>query len=113
MDLLGYCDPLCSRAGRPLSFHVSSRRGAPFRAEIVRLRQTDRSPEAPPFLTEPVPSELDGRQFAGRAQEIPTGAYVRVPHSPRNEYIHPAVDLAVSSEPAKSASQRCNAQKLR
>ena len=83
MDLLGYCDPLCSRAGRPLSFHVSSRRGAPFRAEIVRLRQTDRSPEAPPFLTEPVPSELNGRQFAGRAQEIPTGSYVRVPHSPR------------------------------
>ena len=84
MELLGYCDPLCSRAGlRPLSFHVSSRHGAPFRAEIVRLRQTDRSPEAPPFLVEPVPSELDGREFAGRAQGIPTGSYVRVPPSPR------------------------------
>lgn len=80
MEVVGYCDPLCAQPGQSLRFMASA--PGPFRAEVVRLRHTDRSPDGPGFKVDPVPTPLSGQRFPGEVRGVAVGSYVTVPHAP-------------------------------
>ncbi|SMH26489.1 N,N-dimethylformamidase beta subunit family domain-containing protein [Mesorhizobium australicum] len=79
--ILGYSDKLSVRPGETLSFMVSCSEAERFEASIVRLIHGDVNPAGPGYKEERLATESDGA-YPGRKQEILSGSYVVVPHSP-------------------------------
>ncbi len=78
--LFGYSDRISARPGDTINFMVSSLRGKPYQADIVRLICGDDSPAGPGFKEILQPTAIDG-EYEGREQPIHDGSYVLVPHA--------------------------------
>ena len=82
ITILGYGDKLSARPGDRIDFKVSVEDTEPvFRADVVRLRCTDDSPEGPGYREAPEPSAIDG-EYPARRQTSFAGSHVFVPSSP-------------------------------
>ena len=79
ITILGYGDKLSVRPGDAIAFKVSVEdEESAFRADLVRLRCSDDSPDGPGFREVAVPSALDG-EYPARRQVSRAGSYVLVP----------------------------------
>ena len=82
LQIIGYADRMTVRPGETIEFKVSCEAGAPqYRAEILRLRCGDDSPDGPGFKARPVDAAVDGI-YPGRRQPIRAGSCIIVPPSP-------------------------------
>ena len=81
MRIVGYADRMTVQPGETIRFMVSSL-DPEYRAEIVRLIQSDPSPRGPGIKEEPVQSPVSGT-YPGKFQALPNGSYVTVPDDPR------------------------------
>ena len=82
ITILGYGDRLSVRPGDSIEFKLSVEdTESVFRADVVRLRCSDDSPEGPGLREAPVPSAIDG-EYPARRQRAIAGSHVLVPNSP-------------------------------
>ncbi|MEN0074429.1 MAG: N,N-dimethylformamidase beta subunit family domain-containing protein [Paracraurococcus sp.] len=77
MPLIGYLDRFSARPGERLEVKVSSQLGAPYRAELVRVRHADPNPAGPGMRLIPVPADWAG-DYPGIAKPVPNGSLGRV-----------------------------------
>ena len=79
ITILGYGDKLSVRPGDAIAFKVSVEDGeSAFRADLVRLRCSDDSPDGPGFREAAVASALDG-EYPARRQVSRAGSHILVP----------------------------------
>lgn len=78
ITLTGYSDKISARSGETIQFKVSAEDGAPYTADIVRLRCGDTNPKGPGFKEEVIDVYVGG-QHQGRKQNIHIGSCVFVP----------------------------------
>ena len=81
ITLTGYSDKISVRPGEAIAFKVSAEDGAPYTADIVRVRCGDTNPAGPGFKEEVTDPAVGGRHD-GRKQEIRIGSCVIVPWAP-------------------------------
>src|SRR4051812_36286828 len=76
--IVGYSDRDSVRPGDSIAFKVSCENAPNYRADIVRLRCPDTSPERPGYQETEVPSVVNGT-YPARVQPINIGSYIRIP----------------------------------
>jgi N,N-dimethylformamidase len=75
--ILSYSDTFSVETGGRIEFKVSAEGAGAFRAEIVRLRCGDGTPEGPAFQEYPVETPVSG-SYPARRQPIDAGSYVEI-----------------------------------
>ena len=80
MRIIAYADAWSARQGDAVAFKVSCEL-ANYRAEVVRLFQTDDTPEGPGFREEIINANCAG-DYAGRIQKMRPGSYLIAPDHP-------------------------------
>ena len=76
LKLLGYSDKISVAPGETIAFKVSAPDSDRYRARLVRVVHGDVNPDGPGLKMLAVPSAIDG-EYAGRAQAIDAGSYMR------------------------------------
>lgn len=76
--IVGYSDEISVEPGQAISFMISSERGLPFEARVVRLIHGDTNPAGPGYREEAVPSAADGT-YPGTRRPIHAGSCALIP----------------------------------
>lgn len=76
--IIGYVTPLSARPGQNLSFRISSRGDAPFRASVLRIHCADPNPAGPGMQLEAVDVPL-AASHAGHEQPVHAGSCAWAP----------------------------------
>ncbi len=81
ITLTGYSDKISARPGETIRFMVSAEDGAPYTADIVRVRCGDTNPAGPGFSEQVIDTAVGG-EHQGRKQDTQIGSCVIVPWPP-------------------------------